>query len=112
MATRLAGRLKNFAGVAVSFKRGKLAAIAMTVTAANQEYEVVDQEGFSTRVVSRDFTFTLADLDFVPRPGDRIIETIGGVEQTFEAMSVGDKPCFESLDDYGVMGVVHTKRVA
>ena len=47
----------------------------------------------------------------IPRSGDQVSVTIADVDCVFEAMPLGNRPCFEQADPDGVMLVVHTKKV-
>jgi hypothetical protein len=81
------------------------------------EYQVVDDEGFGIVMLSRDYIVHAADLvlnglEFVPRSGDRIAETIQGVSCVFEVMPLGQKKEYEPFDTDGLMWLIHTKKVA
>ena len=80
------------------------------------QYEVVDAEGFGITMLSRDYIIQAADLilngsEVTPRPGDRIVETIRSVSETFEVMAIGQMKEYEPLDTDGVMLKIHTKRI-
>jgi hypothetical protein len=115
-AAWLGSQLKAHAGVSVTYTRGTDSA-SITATATMQQYDVVDAEGFSTSVVSRDYLVHAADLVLagsliVPRAGDQIAETIAGVACTFEVMPLGEKREFDPLDSDGLLLLIHTKKVA
>lgn len=113
-ATWLAEKLQSAAGRSITYRRGSQVA-TLTATPQKQDYEVTDDDGIPRREVYYDWTFAAADLDFVdgetiePRPGDRIIETLNGVEFTYEVMPIGKRPAAEWTDTAGVMRTVHTK---
>ena len=102
-------------GVSVSYQRGALS-VTITATPKPHEYEVVDDDGFGIVMLSRDYIVNVSDLvlagaEFAPRSGDRIVETLGGVAQTFEVMALGQKHEYEPFDSDGLMLLVHTKKV-
>jgi hypothetical protein len=115
-AAWLGGQLKDHAGTSITYQRG-VSTVTITATATLHEYEVVDQEGFSTTVLSRDYLVHAADLvlggaEIAPRSGDLIAETIGGVACTFEVMPLGMKKEYEPVDRDGLLLRIHTKKVA
>lgn len=115
-AAWLGGQLKDHAGTSITYQRGALSA-TLTGTATLHEYEVVDQDGFSTTVLSRDYIVHAADLvlsgaEIAPRAGDQITETIGGVACSFEVMPLGMKKEYEPVDRDGLLLLIHTKKVA
>lgn len=111
-AARLASILKTSAGVSVTYQHTGITAIALTVTASDQEYEVFTEESGNTLVNVREYIATTADLTTMPRKGGRVTETIGGVVCVFEVLPVGSKPCIERHDRAGIMTVIRTKKVA
>lgn len=115
-ATWLGGQLQTAAGSEVTYSR-RSACVSVVGWPAMHEYEVLDEDGIPTRVLSHDWTFVAVELvlDGVriePRPGDRITEVIDGEEYSFEVMPPEKKPCFERLDAAGRLLLVHTKRVS
>ena len=114
--TWLGGQLKDHCGLSVTYCRGPLM-VSITGTATMHEYEVVDTDGVVTIVTSRDYVVHAADLvlagtTITPRGGDRITETIGGTEQTFEVMPLGGSRAFDPVDPDSVLLKVHTKKIA
>lgn len=114
-AAWLGGQLKAHAGLSVSYQRGALS-VAITATATMHEYEIVDDEGFGIVMLSRDYIVHAADMilsgvEIAPRAGDRIVETIRGVSQTFEVMPLGQKHEYEPFDTDGLLWLIHTKQV-
>ncbi len=112
-AAWLAGKLKNFAGSAVTYQRSGQTALSLTATSKDQTYEVFSEDAGNTLVAMREYIFTAADLTLSPpvREGDRILETVAGVVQTFTVAPVGDKPCFDKFHDKsGLMTLVRCKK--
>lgn len=116
-ATWLGTKLQTAAGRSVQIqRRGKLSA-AITASVVGKEYEVIDGDGIPQQILHYDWTFTTAEivLDTAAvdlRTGDLIIETLNGVEQKFEILPIGKKPCTEWADTAGILTLVHTKRIA
>lgn len=113
----LGGQLKNSAGLTVSYSRGAYS-VSLTATATYHEYQILDEEGFATVVLSRDYLLHAADVvlnavQVTPRSGDRITETISGVSVVFEVMPLSESVReYEQLDPDGALLKVHTKKVA
>lgn len=117
-ATSLIGWLKDSAGRTVRYERGGETLIAELVgTCAAHDYDVVDSEGVLTTITAFDWCFEATDFldasDSVidARPGDRIVESLSGIEYSYEPLPLGPKPVQEWADSSGVMVMVHTKRV-
>jgi hypothetical protein len=111
----LASILKDYESVAVTYNRGQ-GSVSIAATRQMHQYEVVDAEGFGITMLSRDYIIQAADLilngsEVTPRPGDRIVETIRSVSETFEVMAIGQMKEYEPLDTDGVMLKIHTKRI-
>jgi hypothetical protein len=114
--TWLGGKLKDHAGVSVTYQRGT-DSVSITATPTLHEYQVVDDEGFGIMMLSRDYLVHAADLvlngsAISPRSGDRVIETIDGVSQTFELMPLGQLHEYQPADPDGTLLILHTKKVA
>lgn len=112
----LGGQLKDHAGTSIAYQRGANT-VTLTGTATLHEYEIVDQDGFSATVLSRDYIVHAADLvlggaEIAPRAGDQITETIGAVACSFEVMPLGMKKEYEPVDRDGLLLMIHTKKVA
>lgn len=109
-------QLKAAASVTVEYHRGASTIDALTATVSTHEYEVLDTDGIMVLIKSRDYIVHAADLvigsQITPRSGDRIIETIGGTDQTFEIMPLGAQKEYEPIDADGILLKIHTKRVA
>lgn len=115
-AAWLGEQLQGAAGIEVEYGR-RSASLTMVGWPSMHEYEVLDEDGIPTRILSQDWTFVAAELvlddqPIEPRPGDRITQTVDGEEFPFEVMPLEKKPCFERLDAAGRLVVVHTKRVS
>jgi len=114
-AAWLGDRLKDHAGRTVTYSRG---ATSFDGTAVGKRafYDVVDEDGIGTKVLSYDFIWKQSDLSanslWPPRNGDRITETINGESHVFEAMPLSDdEPCYQWMDGSAILVVIHTKRV-
>lgn len=110
-ATWLAGKLKSHAGQSVTIRQGTTTLTGLTATLSMVEHEVVDSEGFATKVMAADWTFTASDLgDLQLRAGSQITDTESG--DKYEVTPLGKKPAVERLDALGILTTVHTKKVA
>jgi hypothetical protein len=113
----MAQSLKRLAGLEGVYARGAIESEPIIGVPTQHEYEVEDNEtGLPTRVISYDWRFTASELVLggnviTPRSGDRWKPTIGDVEETYEVLPIGKRPCFERLDTSGVLLLVHTKKV-
>lgn len=123
--TWLGGQLKSSCGVTITYTR-RTQSVTLTATAENHEYQIVDEEGFATSVVSRDYILHAAELIIGgavirPRAGDLIAETVAGLACTFEVtplsgvvrrtnagLSEGE---YEPMDTDGTLLRVHTKKI-
>lgn len=116
--TWFGARLKIADGRTVTYARGT-STVNLTAVPTMHKYQVFTTEGFETQVTSCDYQITAADLVIsgsviVPRAGDQITESIGGVNQTFEVMNLGEEGTpydYEAGHD-GKLLTVHTKRVS
>ena len=113
-ASWLGEKINLAAGRSASIRQGSFVHSGLTASATMHEHEVIDGEGFLTKVLSYDWMFVAEDLpaNFKFRNGDLIVETIDGVDTKYEVMPLGTKPCVEDMDTSGVLKVVHTKRLA
>lgn len=112
-----AAKLKVAAGVSGIYRQGNRESASLTATVTLQEYEIVEADGSVNSVLMHDWTFTAADLviegdAITPRPRDTWEATINGVQETYEVLPLGNKPCFERADTSGIEIKVHTKKVA
>ncbi len=116
-AAWLGGQLKAHAGRTVKLTSGAVAIDNLQCSAAQFEHEILDDDGFATRVLSYDWTFLAADLvsGGLPvklRPGVIVSETINGVTDQYEAMTLGSRPALERADSSGILLTLHTKKIS
>lgn len=92
-------------------------------TIGKTEFEQVDDvggAGLIHRVESRDFLVRTAELDLgagpiLPRAGDQVRETVGGVGGSvfvYEVNAPGGQPPFRYSDPYRRVLRIHTKHIA
>jgi hypothetical protein len=116
-ALGMAQSLKRLAGLEGVYARGATESDPITGLPTQHEYEVVDDEtGLPTKVLSYDWRFVAAELlldgvPITPRKGDRWKPTLEGVEEIYEVLPLGKRPCFVRADTSGVLLLVHTKKV-
>lgn len=118
-ASFIGDKLKSpaVAGRTVAYRRGQSEIAKVSAWPSQHEYEVVDEQGFATSVVSFDWTFTTSDLvlrgeAIEPRPRDVIAEVLNGETVTYEVMAIANRPCFEWADTSGILTLVHSRRVS
>ena len=113
----MAQSLQRLAGVQGVYVRGEAESEPITGVPVQHEYEVIDDEtGLPTKVISYDWTFItsellIADELVTPRKGDRWRPEIEGVDEIYEVLPIGKRPCFERADSSGVLLLVHTKKI-
>lgn len=114
--TLLSDQLQQHVGRDATYTRLANSA-AITATVILQDYTVTDEAGLKTSVWSFDLIVERSQLKFSgtafdPRPGDRITLVRGLETMTLEAMPIGDRRCFEWVDEDGTMVTIHTKKVS
>jgi hypothetical protein len=107
---------EEFFGTSIVYYRRSEATTAFTAIAETVSYTVIDAEGSTTTVTARDYTVPVASLVIAgaqvdPIKGDRIKETINGIEHTYELLPLGTTPTAELLPG-GFRWLLHTKRVS
>jgi hypothetical protein len=108
--------LERLAGIEGVYARGNCASEPIRGVPVTHEYEVIDEEtALPTKVISYDWRFVATELvvgnePVTPRVGDRWTVSIAGVENVYEVLPIGKRPCFERVDSSGVILLVHTKR--
>ncbi len=106
-------------GKRVVYRRGEQS-LDLVMIPGQTPFRFVDAQGSgSMRVVSRDWLVLREDLvldgeAFEPARGDRIIETIKGVDHIWEVGSPADsdEPPFRNSDPEGVALRIHAKEVS
>ena len=111
-ATWLGARLKESAGRTVTIRQGRTTLTEITATVAMQEYDVKDEDGIATTLLSYDWLFTTADLSGLEfRDDTQIEESMSGVTSRYEAMLIGDKRVAENADTSGILTLLSTRKV-
>jgi len=100
---------------AVTYQRGG-ASVQVQATVGRSQFDVHDGYGGTLRVESRDYLIRSEDLVLggeliLPISGDRIIETIGTTEVTYEVTAIGGEPCFRYSDPQRKTLRIHTKNI-
>lgn len=113
LATRMLGRV----GSTVTLKRGStLTTPDVPTVLGNQLLKVTNDEGLQqTFRTDKDFFIRPAEylIDGVavePERGDKIVETISGVEAVYELLPYGDEPIYRWADEFRTIYRIHTKR--
>ncbi len=101
----------------VEYRRG-VDAVEVAATVGRTVFEQVDNEGVGIvhRIESRDFlilrtALVLADVEVLPKAGDRIRDPDGDDIQIYEVMAPGGEPPFRFSDPYRRTLRVHTKHI-
>lgn len=111
----LADKRETAAGLAVTYQRGPLS-VSVTSVPSWEDQKVIDSDGISTVIRYRVYRFIATDLVLagsviVPREGDRIVETIGGEECTFEIVAPKQNAAARKTDQSGISTTVIAQRV-
>ena len=109
----LAGRLKSHVSQSITYRRGILSR-SLLATIGSTAFELTDHEQRLTRVESRDYLVTAADLLLggkveLPKRGDLIEETINGVVHLYQVLAPGGEDVYSFSDRYNTTLRVHTK---
>lgn len=107
-----APQLDHFCGVSVRFRRAGSDSQPFAAVFNQATYEVLDAEGFLSKVEMRDWTLPLAisvaGQSVTPRSGDQLVMESGDV---YELLPVGKQPAAEKTSG-DARWKVHTKKVA
>jgi hypothetical protein len=114
---RLRDRLMARNSKTVTIIRGALSTTGVPTMLGSQLLKVTSAEG-EPQTIRTDKDFLIAKGDYEigtvavePLRGDRIVETIDGVEATYELLPYGDEPIYRWADEYRKVYRIHTKRV-
>lgn len=115
-AARLHQRLGSHAGVDIVYLR-QAASVAVVASIGQTLFQSDNGTGVTSEFESRDFLVAAADLvldgsQTLPKAGDRIRETAGGVTYVYEIMAPGNEPVWRYSDRERLMLRIHTKQVA
>jgi hypothetical protein len=99
----------------VQYRRNQFVSGDITAVVTHHEYPVID-DGLQLTLTRDDWTFVASELTIdgvaiEPREGDEIFETLNGVELVYEVLPVADRPCFEWMDTFRKLILVHSKQV-
>ena len=105
---------EDFAEV-VSYRQGTLPPFDIIAVMTMTDYEVADENlGFFTVVVLTDWQVRQADFDTAgvkPRAGDLIAKTLNGIECLYELVPIDKRPAAEWSDTFGLLLLLHSKKV-
>lgn len=105
----------KFRGTPVIYRRGG-AEIEIIATIGRSNFELADEAGIIENYETRDFLVSASALllegqPFLPRAGDRIVETIGDKRLINEVLALGNEPPFKWCDPYRRTLRIHTKYI-
>lgn len=107
-----APQLDHFCGVSVRFRRSGSDSAPFSAVFDQVAYEVLDGDGFLTKVEMRDWTLpltiTVGGQSITPRSGDRIVMESGDI---YEILPAGKFPAAEKTSG-DARWKVHSKKVA
>lgn len=111
----LGSQLQGSAGRQVTIRRQQFVSDAIVGWVTN-EYDEVGDDGMTTSITVVDWRFVASDVvingeQVEPRDHDMIVETLNGVEHTYEVLPLQKRKACEWLDDSGVLLLVHSKIV-
>lgn len=113
-AAWVADEQENSCANPVTYWRGSIS-VAIDAVIGQTAWEVQDEDGILTRVVSRDFLIRVEDLLhsgslIEPARGDLIKEVVAGTTYTHEVLAPGNAPVF-AMDPFRIRYRIHTKQV-
>lgn len=107
----LATQLQAHAGSEVEYRRGN-ATETVTAVVGRSVFESQDSSGVTEAWEARDYIVKTTEFPHSePIRGDRIVETVGGVETVFEVVAPRGVPLFHYGDSFHQTIRVHTKRI-
>lgn len=110
-AAWLAGRLAESAGRSVRYVRGGSTA-TITATVGRSMFEAANQAGVLEQWESRDFVVRTTSFPFgLPARHDKIVDTLGGSDVTYEVTSPRGVPVWHYGDGFRATMRIHTKAI-
>lgn len=110
-AAWMAGQLASAAGRTVAYQRGASSA-TVTATVGRSQFEAANQSGVIEVWESRDFLIQTSSFPFgLPVRADRVVETVGGSQVTYEVATPRGIPVYHYSDAFRSMLRVHTKAI-
>lgn len=110
----LLDRMKSYAGVSITYRRGSNL-YHLTAVPARVVTDQATDSGVVMREVSRDFIISVSDLKYLnpphPQRGDEIVQL--GDDESWVFIVTGEATAtshYEEADSYGKAWRVHTKR--
>lgn len=112
----LAAQLNKHASQTVVYRRGELVA-ELQATIGESTYQQDDGAGSITRAQVRDYLIdtgllVLDGIATLPKAGDKIIETEGQKQFTYEVMSLGSDTPWRYSDPFRLKLRIHTKLIS
>lgn len=113
----LTSQLKSHASDSITLSRSGETDVTLSASIGSSEFDTEDENGFLTKVESRDFIVDAADYAFAagavePARGDQFRETVGSAVHVYEVFSFGsERQLFRYSDAARTRLRVHTKKV-
>lgn len=113
---RLSERRRAAMSDMVTYARGE-DSVELLATVGATRVEDNNQDGFTVRVIMKDYIITAADLILgeeltLPTIGDTIAETVGDKVYTYEVQELGQERCYRTCDPDGRTLRVHVKELS
>lgn len=110
-AAWLLGQTQAAAGIAMTYVRGSDRTPIVGVRKARVE-QVIDENGMPVVVRRHAIKVAVGDIEYEPRSGDRVEETLGGATVTWEVLPPTDgEPCFRWWDHAQTAYVIDVTQV-
>lgn len=108
--------IRQAAGVSIVYRRAG-ASVPLTAVPANSQFEEQTTEGVIARTKTRDYLIAVADLELEgepiqPEPGDKVAETINGVDCEFEVVPMNQQAGSIYSDRAQTQYRIHTVQVS
>ena len=115
-AAWLSSQLKAKAGTSITYRRKNGGSVTVTATIGQTTHDTAGDFGTILTWQSRDYLINVADLvvngqTITPQRGDKIVETAGSVEHTYEVMGDNDLPAWRFSGPYRNKFRIHTKQI-
>jgi len=113
----LDSKLSDSDGADIIYRRGGAATTITGVVVGQTQFVQETDEAVIAQWRGRDYFIAVDDLllggvAVKPEDGDRITQTVNGVEKEYEVVSASPEPCYRYTGPDEAMYRIHTKQVA
>ncbi len=114
-ATATEANFKTTYGVDIAYEQDSTSVDISGAIPNDQRYEAYNDFGAPVIFESRDYHIQVADFvglpSSLPKSGDKITESIGGVDSIYEVFPIGNLSFYGYQDERKTVFVIHTKAV-